>query len=63
MSQPRTMQDILDMTPEEKKDLERKAQRAILTFVGIKVGVAVGTVVLVRALNRYAEKLEAKANM
>ena len=61
MSQP-TMNDILNMTPEQKKEFERKAQRQILTFVGIKVGITVATVVAVKALNRHFEKLEQKAN-
>jgi hypothetical protein len=62
MSKPMTMQDILDMTPEQKKEFERKAQRQILTFVALKVGVTVGTIVAVKALGRHLEKLEAKAS-
>lgn len=61
MSQP-TMADILNMTPEAKKEFERKAQRQLLTFVAIKVGVTVGTIVALRALGRHLEKIEQKAN-
>jgi hypothetical protein len=61
MAQP-TMNDILNMTPEQKKELERKAQRQILTFVAIKVGVTVGTVLAVKALARHLEKIEQKAS-
>lgn len=60
MSQP-TMADILNMTPEAKKDFERKAQRQILTFVAIKVGVSVATIVAIKALGRHLEKVEQKA--
>lgn len=61
MSQP-TMADILNMTPEAKKEFERKAQRQLLTFVAIKVGVTVGTIVAIRAIGRHLEKIEQKAN-
>jgi len=61
MSQP-TMADILNMTPEAKKDFERKAQRQILTFVAIKVGISVASVVAVKVLVRHLEKIEQKAS-
>lgn len=61
MSQP-TMADILNMTPEQQKQFERKAQRQILTFVAIKVGVTVASVVAVKALVRHLEKIEQKAS-
>jgi hypothetical protein len=60
MSTP-TMQDLINMTPEQKKEFERKAQRQILTFVAIKVGVTVGTMIAVKALVRHIEKAEQKA--
>jgi hypothetical protein len=60
MSTP-TMQDLINMTPEQKKEFERKAQRQILTFVAIKVGVTVGTMIAVKALVRHIEKVEQKA--
>jgi hypothetical protein len=56
------MADILNMTPEAKKEFERKAQRQLLTFVAIKVGVTVGTIVAIRAIGRHLEKIEQKAN-
>jgi hypothetical protein len=56
-----TMNDILNMTPEQKKELERKVQRQIITFVAIKVAVTVGTVVAMKALARHLEKIEQKA--
>lgn len=61
MSQP-TMQDLINMTPEAKKDFERKAQKQILTFVAIKVGVAVGAAVAAKAIVRHLEKIEQKAS-
>ncbi len=60
MSQP-TMADILNMTPESKKELDRKIQRQIITYVSIKVAITVGTIVAIKALGRHLEKVEQKA--
>ncbi|QGZ17243.1 hypothetical protein SEA_GIANTSBANE_39 [Arthrobacter phage Giantsbane] len=61
MSQP-TMNDILNMTPEQQKELERKAVKRFMTFVALKAGITIGTVVALKALTRHIEKVEAKAN-
>jgi hypothetical protein len=61
MSQP-TMNDILNMTPEQQKEFERKAMRKIATFVAIRIGISVGTVVALKAIARHIEKVEQKAN-
>lgn len=59
MEQPRTMADVLNMTPESKKALERKINRQIITFVTVKVAITVGTIVAIRALGRQLDKLDA----
>jgi hypothetical protein len=55
------MEDILNMTPEQKKQLERDAAKQFAKFVGIKLAVTVGTVVAIKALGRHLEKVEQKA--
>lgn len=57
-----SMNDILNMTPEQKKEFERKAQRQIITFVTVKVAVTVGTIVALRAIGRHLEKIEQNSN-
>ncbi|UGL63266.1 membrane protein [Arthrobacter phage Tokki] len=61
MSQP-TMNDILNMTPEQQKELERKVAKRFMTFVALKAGIAIGTVVAVKALARHIEKAEQQAH-
>lgn len=61
MTQP-TMQDILNMTPEQQKEFQRKAEKRIITFVALKVAVSIGTVVAIKAVVRQIEKAEQAAN-
>jgi len=62
MSKQPTMEELINMTPEQQKELERKVVRKIATVVAIRVGISVGTVVALKALGRHLEKIEQKAN-
>lgn len=55
------MEDVLNMTPEQKKQLERDVAKQFAKFVGLKIAVTVGTVIAVKALGRHLEKIEQKA--
>jgi len=62
MSKQPTMEELINMTPEQKKQLERDVAKQFAKFVALKLAITVGTVVAVKALGRHLEKIEQKAN-
>jgi len=62
MSKQPTMEELINMTPEQQKQLERDVAKQIAKFVAMKLAITVGTVVAIKALGRHLEKIEQKAN-
>lgn len=56
------MNDIINMTPEQQKEFNRKTKKRIVLFVGIKVASTVIAVVAGHALSRHLEKKFAEDN-